>query len=265
MFFSTAGFASGPKEPTVLNHSPKSDRPEKNLGLINSGLERFLTFLARATRNPIQSIWGALFVIQRRIDPGDETLAQAVRIIREEIAQLHELVQETLEFVRPVERKPMVPVDLNALLTSVLTSLTTDQDGSTLSVPVTTSLDPALPQLPADYEEIKRAFRHLLKNSCAALSDIGGALTVETHFSPDPEPGNIGVALTAKSPGVQWEIFDQTFPSICVYPHKGNGLGTAIGHRIIVEHCQGDMKAEQVAEEGLRLSVSLPIEGSPQP
>ncbi len=246
-----------------MSHSSELDRPEKNLGLIPSGLERFLTFLARATRNSIQSIWGALFVIQRRIDPGDETLGQAVRIIQEEIDQLHKLVQETLEFVRPVEKKQMVPVDLNALLNSVLTALTTDQDGSAPSVSVTTSLDHALPQLPADYEEMKRAFRHILKNSYAALSDNGGVLTVETHFSPDPVPGNIGVALTAKSPGVQWEIFDQTFPSFCVYPHKGNGLGTAIGHRFFVERCQGDMKAERVAE-GLRFLVSLPIKRSPQ-
>ena len=248
-----------------MNHLTKLDRPEKEFGLINLGLERFLTFLSHATRNPLQSIWGALFIIQRRVDPGDETLAQAVRIIREEIDQLHELVQETLEFVRPMERKQNVPVDLNALLTSVLTALTTNQAGSALSVSVTTSLDPALPQLPADYEEIKRAFRHILKNSYAALSDNGGVLTVESHFSPDPAPGNISVALTAKGPGVKWEIFDPTFPSFCVYPFQGNGLGAAIGHRIIVEHCQGDLKAERVAEEGLRLSVSLPIKRSSQP
>lgn len=245
-----------------MSHSPKLDRPEKDPGRIHSGLERFLTFFSRATRNPIQSIWGALFVIQRRIDPRDETLAQAVRLIREEIDQLHELIQETLEFVRPVERKQIGPVDLNALLTSVLAALTTDPDGSAPPVSVTTSLDPALPQLPADYGEIRKAFRHILKSSYAALSDNGGVLTVETHFSPDPAPGNIGVALTAKSPGVQWEIFNQPFPSFCVYPHKGNGLGTAIGHRIIMERCQGDMKAEQVAEEGLRLWVSLPIKGA---
>jgi signal transduction histidine kinase len=245
-----------------LSHSSELDRPEEDLGPIPSGLERFRTFLARATRNPIQSIWGALFVIQRRADPGDETLAQAVRIIREEIDQLRELVQETLEFVRPVEKEQMVPVDLNALLNSVLTALTPDRDGSAPSVSVTTSLDPGLPQLQADYEEMKRAFRHILKNIYAALSDNGGALTVETHFSPDPVPGNIGVVLTAKSPGVQWEIVDRTFPSFCVYPHKGNGLGTAIDHRIFVERCQGDMKAERVAE-GLRLLVSLPIKRNP--
>jgi signal transduction histidine kinase len=131
-----------------LNHSPKLDRPEKEFGLINLVLERFHPFLSHATRNPLQSIWGALLLIQRRVDPRDETLAQAVRIIREEIDQLHELVQETQEFVRP---------------------------------------------------------------------------------------------------------------------NRGNGLGAAIGNRIIVEHCQGEIKAERVAEEGLRLSVSLPIKRSPQP
>jgi nitrogen-specific signal transduction histidine kinase len=102
---------------------------------------------------------------------GHDPLAQAVRIIQEEIGQLQELVQEPLKFIRPVERRRIVPVDLNALLASILTVLTANQDEAAFPVSVKISLDHALPQLPTDYEEIKRAFRHILKKSYAALSE----------------------------------------------------------------------------------------------
>ncbi len=206
-----------------------------------------------------------MFVIQRRIDPGDETLAQAVRILREEIGQLQELVQDTLEFLRPAEGKSVIPVDLNSLLASLLAALTINPDGSDLPVSVNSSFDPALPQLPADYEEIRRAFGHLLKNGHAALSVMGGNLSVETRFSPDPVPGNIRVDLTAEGPGVRGKYFDQGFPSFTIYPNRGNGLGAAIAQRIITEQYQGDLKWERDAEGVLRLWVSLPLKMTTRP
>ena len=248
-----------------MNSSPKSDRLKKEFGRIPSGVEKVFIFFSRAVRNPLQSIWGALFVIQRRIDPRDESLAQAVRLLREGIGQLQELVQDTLEFLRPVEGKPVIPVDLNSLLASLLAALTINQDGSDLPVSMSSSLDPALPPMPADYEEIKRAFGHLLKNCSAVLSDKGGVLTVETRFSPDPVPGNIRVVLTAEGPGVKGKYFDQGFPSFYIYPNRGNSLGAAIAQRIIKEQYQGDLKWERGAEGVLRLWVSLPLKMTSRP
>ncbi len=248
-----------------MNPYKKFGTPEIDFGRVPSRVEKVFNFFSRAVRNPLQSIWGALFVIQRRIDPGDETLAQAVRLLREEMGQLQELVQDTVEFLRPAEKRRIVPVDLNALLASLLAALAINQDGSGPPVSVNSSLDPALPQMPADYEEIKRAFWHLLKNSHAALSVMGGNLSIETRFSPDPVPGNIGVVLTAESPGVRGKYFDQGFPSFTIYPNPGNGLGTAIAQRIIEDHYQGDLKWERVAEGVLRLWVSLPLKMTSRP
>jgi nitrogen-specific signal transduction histidine kinase len=248
-----------------LNSYKKVGPAENDFRRIPSGVEKVFTFLSRAVRNPLQSIWGALFVIQRRIDPRDKTLAQAVRILREEIGQLQELVHDTLEFLRPEEEKRLVPVDLNILLTSLLAALTFNQKGADLSVSVSSSLDPALPRLPGEYEEIKRAFGHLLKSSHAALSVKGGILTVETHFSPDPVPGNISVVLTVEGPEVRGKYFDPGFPSFTSYPSRGNSLGAAIAQRIIQEHYQGDLKWERVAEGVLRLRVSLPLKMSSRP
>jgi signal transduction histidine kinase len=61
--------------------------------------------LARDIRNPIQAIWLALAVIQKRAVQQDETLAQAIRIIREESEQLNKVVQENLEFARLTVRE----------------------------------------------------------------------------------------------------------------------------------------------------------------
>jgi nitrogen-specific signal transduction histidine kinase len=183
-----------------MNQPPKMARAEIDFVHWHSDLERIFTLFSCETRNPIQSSWGALSVIQRRADPEDEFLTRAVRIIKEETGQLHELVQEYLEFVRPVEARQITTVDLNALLNRVLTIVHHNNEGSAVSL--SHFLDPALPQLPADYEEIKRAFLHIIKNSYGVLSEKGGDLAVETRFSPTPAPGYLIATLTVKGPGV---------------------------------------------------------------
>ncbi len=212
-----------------MNPSPKVEGSEKDFRFINPEMERLFTSFSRETRNPLQSIWCALSVIQRRVDPGDEPLTQAVRIIKEETGQLHGLVQEYLDFVRSVEGKQIVAVDLNALLILVLTLMQHNHDRSAPPVSVSTSLDSALPPLTADYDEVKKAFLQIIKSSYSGLTEKGGSLAVETRFSPTPVPGSIVVALTVKGAGVKGGNFDHPFPSFNGLPQGGKRAGN--GHR----------------------------------
>jgi signal transduction histidine kinase len=225
----------------------------------NHAQRKVFSFFSRETRNPLQAIRGALSVIRRRADPRDEPLAQAVGIIGEEIRQLNDLVQEYLDFLRPVEGIQVVPVDLNALLTLVLTIMQNNHNGSSPPVSVVACLDSALPPVAASYEEVKRAFLYIIKNSYAALSEKGGSLTVETRFFPAPVPGFIDVALTENGPGLERENLAPIFTPCVVSSPRANGLGLAISRRIIVEHCQGNIRVEKAAGGGRRLLVSLPM------
>jgi signal transduction histidine kinase len=83
-----------------MNRTLKTDNAGKDFILFHPELGRLFTSFSWETRNPLQSIWGALAVIQRRADSEDEYLSRAVGIIEEEIGQLNRLIQEYLELVR---------------------------------------------------------------------------------------------------------------------------------------------------------------------
>ncbi|MCK5554338.1 MAG: response regulator, partial [Deltaproteobacteria bacterium] len=86
-------------------------------------LGKLFPFLAHEIRNPLHAIGGALTVLQRRCDLKDDTIAQSIEIISEEIHRLNQFIQECLDFSRPPARRRFAETDLNEVIRSSLNTL----------------------------------------------------------------------------------------------------------------------------------------------
>ena len=217
-------------------------------------LEKFFPFLAHEIRNPLHAIGGALAIIQRRSDQKDELLDQSIRVIQEEVHHLNEFVQECLDFVRPPTRSRFVEVDVNEVLSFILSMMPHMFEELSRKIRIIMETAPQLPKILANYEEIKQAFVNIVKNGFEAMSE-GGEFVIKTSFKPDPGPGWIEIVFVDHGLGIKKENLAFLFQPFFTTKPRGTGLGLAICKRIIVERHDGKINVESEEDRGTTIVV----------
>ncbi len=220
-------------------------------------LERFFPFLAHEIRNPLHAISGALAIIRRRTDLKDEILDQSIKIIDEEVQHLNEFVQECLNFVRPPNRVHFIEIEMNDVLSVVMNIISHIFESNANKIKVIRELDPALPKIVANYEEIKQAFLNIAKNAFEAMP-AGGALTIKTCCKKK-SPTHIEVIFSDNGGGIKPEDLKSLFKPFFTTKLRGTGLGLAISRRIIVERHNGKIQIESEEAKGTTVKIELPI------
>jgi signal transduction histidine kinase len=223
-----------------------------------SSLEKFFPFLAHEIRNPLHAIGGALAIIQRRCDLKDGLLVQSVQIIQEEVRHLNDFVQECLDFVRPPTKRHFAEVDVNEVVTIVINIVSHIFQDLAGKITVSTQMDPELPKVHANYEEIKQAFLNIVRNAFEAIAD-GGELSVKTSFRSGPNPGWVDVIFADNGVGIKEDNKKYLFNPFFTTKLRGTGLGLAICHRIIVDRHKGTITVEGDEGKGTTVTVGLPV------
>jgi signal transduction histidine kinase len=220
-------------------------------------LERFFPFLAHEIRNPLHAISGALAIIQRRSDLKDELLGQSIKIINEEVQHLNEFVQECLNFVRPPNIVRFIEVEINEVISVVMNIISHMLESESQKIRIVTDMDPHLPKIYTDYEEIKQAFLNIVKNAFEAMPE-GGEFTIKTRLKSDSSK-HIEVIFIDNGIGVQKENLSKLFSPFFTTKLRGTGLGLAICRRIIVERHHGKIYIESEEKKGTVVTVELPV------
>src|SRR4030042_2842021 len=221
-------------------------------------LEKFFPFLAHEIRNPLHAISGALAIIQRRSDLKDELLAQSIKIIDEEVQHLNEFVQECLDFVRPPSESRFVEIDVNEVISVVMNIISHMFESESKKIRMVTEMDPHLPKISVNYEEIKQAFINIVKNAFEAMPE-GGELTIKTRCKSD-SPKQIEITFRDNGTGIKKENLSKLFSPFFTTKLRGTGLGLAICRRIIVERHHGKIYIESNEKKGTTIKVELPVD-----
>src|SRR4030042_2349128 len=172
-------------------------------------IERFFPFLAHEIRNPLHAISGSLAIIQRRSDLKDDLLAQSFKIINEEVQHLNEFVQECLNFVRPPNIVRLIEVDINEVISVVVNIISHMFESEYNKIRISTEMDPHLPKISVNYEEIKQAFINIVKNAFEAMPE-GGELTIKTRCKSD-SPKQIEITFRDNGTGIKKENLSKLF------------------------------------------------------
>jgi len=172
-------------------------------------LDRFFPFLAHEVRNPLHAISGALAIIQRRSDSKDELLSQSIKIINEEVQHLNEFVQECLNFVRPPNSGRFAEVEINEVTSVVINIVSHIYESESKEIKIVKELEPGLPKIYANYEEIKQAFLNIVKNAFEAMPE-GGMLTIKARRQPD-SPRHIELVFIDTGVGIKQKNLESLF------------------------------------------------------
>jgi nitrogen fixation/metabolism regulation signal transduction histidine kinase len=220
--------------------------------------------LAHEIKNPLTPIQLSAERLQMKLAgkldaEGAAMLERATRTIVDQVEAMKNMVNDFRDYARLPPPMP-APLDLNALVREVLELY---HEGP---VKVIASLDPLLPLIEADANQLRQVLHNLIKNAAEAMTEkVGGGgtapadssaicITVSTRLSRH------GVQLTVadNGPGFPAQILTHAFEPYVTTKPKGTGLGLAIVQKIIVDH-GGTITLTNRPEGGAEVSVQLAL------
>jgi nitrogen fixation/metabolism regulation signal transduction histidine kinase len=132
-----------------------------------SSLGGLSTVIAHEIRNPLMIIKASLHALrQPDVDPA--TTGEAVGDIADEVTRLNRIVNEVLDFARPIQFE-LAPIDLNALCRESAAAAQASGPGAPIQVLVESSL----PKVTTDGERLRIALVNLLVNARHAVTERG--------------------------------------------------------------------------------------------
>ncbi len=199
-----------------------------------TSLGRLSTVIAHEIRNPLMIIKASLHTL-RQGDPGEAGLREAVADIDDEVARLNRIVNEVLDFSRPI-RFDLAPVDVAALCRESAAAAQASPGAA-----VAVDLDPALPTLVTDAERLRIALVNLLVNARHAMN--GDPTSRESLAGGDSNPpvtltattafDRVTITITDRGVGVAPADVPHIFDPYFTTKRGGTGLGLPIAKNII--------------------------------
>jgi PAS domain S-box-containing protein len=220
--------------------------------------------IAHELKNPLAGIEVMAGLLRRQVPDSADAQSLLADIISE--AKLaNAIVVEMLEFVRPirlqVERTSLADV-LHQAVTLAETKVT--RGGTTLVL----DLDPTLPMIEGDANQLCQVFTNLLTNAFEALEGRGTVRIKGVEEAIEPDPGFAGeepaptpmliVDVSDDGPGVPADLSDRIFDPFFTTKPQGSGLGLPIVRKIVDAH-DGRIDLASTPGRGTRFRVTLPV------
>ena len=176
-------------------------------------------------------------------------LEECTQTIQQEVQTVKSLVNEFSEFSRFPSAQP-VPTDLNEIVESAMSAFAGRLDGIAVSL----NLEPHLPLVMADREQMKRVIVNLMDNAAEAMNDspMRKLLVATAQTSPD----TVELSVTDTGSGISAVDKEKLFLPYFSTKERGTGLGLAIVSRIVTEH-HGRVRVEDNYPTGARFIVEV--------
>ncbi|MBI4551509.1 MAG: PAS domain S-box protein [Candidatus Latescibacteria bacterium] len=215
-----------------------------------SAIGELAATVAHEIRNPLVSIGGFARSLLRKV-PADSPHREYLEIIVKEGVRLEEIVTKVLDLARPKHLRA-TPHDLNQLIQEGL--MVVREDIQTKQIRVDQTLQPELPPVPVDADQMKQVFLNLFKNAVYAMPS-GGRLRVWTAATNHAFL-EIGIADTGT--GIAEEHLEKVFNPFFTTKPGGAGLGLAVASRIVHDH-GGTIRVESTVGRGTTFYIHLPL------
>jgi signal transduction histidine kinase len=222
--------------------------------------------IAHELKNPLAGIEVMAGLLRRRVSDSPDVQSLLVDIISE-AKMANAIVQEVLEFVRPI-RLQMEPVTVALVVHDAVRMA--ESKISRRSVPVVVDIEPSVPPLHADRLQLCQLFTNLLINAFEALNGRG-TVTIRARLgrSEDDHAGaaeprhaapTVAVEVVDDGPGMAAEVAERVFNPFFTTKPQGSGLGLAIVRKIVDAH-EGRIDLHSEPGAGTRFRVTLPVGG----
>ena len=221
--------------------------------------------MAHEIKNPLGGIEVMAGLLRRQMPENREAQTLVSDIINE-AKMANAIVQEMLDFVRPVR----LQLDRSSVEDALRMAVTmADGKAKRGETSVDLHLEERLPTIQGDRHQLAQVFANLLINAYEALNGRG-AVTLTARQVVDPADGallpdgnqpvaSVIVDVSDTGPGVAPELIDKIFNPFITTKPKGSGLGLAIVRKIVDAH-EGRIDMTSSPNRGTTFRVTLPVE-----
>ncbi len=209
-------------------------------------------YVSHEIKNPLMVIGGLANQVARRLVE-DPAAQEKLQIIQTEVRRLESFLGDLRDFLRPVQPVKQ-EVNVNQVIRDVgaLMGEAIQEKGVTLEE----RLDPSLPAVEADPNQLKQVLVNLVKNAAEATEEQGKILV--SSWSQD---GQVWFAVQDTGKGMSEEVLNKIFHPFFTTKDKGTGLGLAVINKIITDH-HGTITVDSTAGQGSTFTVRLPQKGA---
>jgi nitrogen fixation/metabolism regulation signal transduction histidine kinase len=224
--------------------------------------------LAHEIKNPLTPIQLSAERIEMKLagkvgEAEQLMLSKSVRTIVDQVDAMKRLVNEFRDYAR-LPAAELKPVDLNGLVTDVMHLY--GRDGgegaeSAAHVPIRVELDPDMPKILGDAQQLRQVIHNLLQNAQDATEGRPvREVTVKTQWNPSGRRARLIVQDSGA--GFPEHILKRAFEPYVTTKAKGTGLGLAVVKKIADEHAaRVDLKnrVEDGVVVGAQVSLSFAV------
>ena len=224
--------------------------------------------LAHEIKNPLTPIQLSAERLERKLDgkleEADQTvLSKSVKTIVDQVAAMKRLVNEFRDFAR-LPSAELKPLDLNQLIMDVMGLYAPEPSDRASRAQVLTDLDPSLPMIEGDAQQLRQVVHNLLQNAQDA-SEAQSHVMLVTRWSPARK--RVKLTVQDEGPGFAPNILQRAFEPYVTTKAKGTGLGLAVVKKIADEHgARLDIanRVEDGVVKGAQVSLSFSVENLSQ-
>jgi len=204
-------------------------------------------------RNPLSAIKNAVFLLKRKLSKKampdiDEKIIKFLDIMDKEIDRCSKIINDLLGFTR-VTKPTRFSADINAVVNEALSRVDISKN-----IKLSKSLQPDLPMIMIDANQIGQVLINLVENACQAMMNEG-ELKICSRVSDsfmEVEVGDSGCGIPKKEVK---KIFDPLFTT----KPRGTGIGLAVCYGIIQKH-NGVIDVKSQEGIGTTMFIKLPLE-----
>ena len=220
-----------------------------------TSLGQMAASIAHEVNNPLAGVLVYTQLLTRKLS--SDKLSKEVALdylskMDSELTRSTKLIRNLLDFARqspPTLRE----VDLNEVINRALDIAA--HSAEIQHIQVIKELDPSLPKLMADFDQLQQVCTNLILNAIQAMPE-GGKLTLRTSA----DDGQLKLEVQDTGCGISEENVRKLFTPFFTTKQegKGIGLGLAVTYGIIQRH-QGRIEVQSKEGEGTTFTIYLPL------
>jgi PAS domain S-box-containing protein len=220
-----------------------------------AAIGQVVSVVAHEIRNPLQNINMGVDILKSMVEREAEPQVDKLEILSEVtygVDQLNMIVNDLLEYSRPVKIKP-VPWQFRDLLDRALTSLSK----KLRNINVELSLEHGGRPLVGDPHKLKRVLLNIIDNAAGAMPK-GGTVSIHSHIEQTEEGEYFFISIKDTGVGMDEETLKRLPEPFFTTKAQGTGLGLSICYKIIDAH-SGKLRFHSRLGEGTTVEILLPI------
>jgi two-component system NtrC family sensor kinase len=182
----------------------------------------------------------------------DDPRREDVQVMVNETIRCREIVKRLLDFAKQTKPQKRM-ANINGLIDTIM--LLVRNQTSFRNVTIEKHLDPGIPDVLVDPDQIQQVFVNIILNAAEAMTK-GGKLMITSRAAPDGE--SILVSIADTGPGIPESVREKIFDPFFTTKEHGTGLGLSISYGIVEQH-GGTVTVDSTVGSGTTFTIQLPL------